>query len=385
MLFRVLFRLIETKSYFHHYFHLLGAKISPYEDDYSRFLIHILNLLIFKPLCEIIKFISFCLNMVLFIFSILIKANNIVLRFIFIKLPMNLIFFYVLFDFTLTYLVIEFAFMFVSTYVFSLKNVIKSFIRETKELSYDLFGYPEGYGSFAMEIYPDEYQDYLDSFDNPQAPNLNVYYPMRFALSSIMIRLTGVILSIAFLFILIFNFTNLFIIIDANISELRRSIDYKYFEYYYNHRLWYMKHFILPKEDILTFYLTLKYLFIIIYTTIKICFNYLFFDIYFSLGLTEIFKIKYLILNFFYSFFVYIFIIVLPIHFYYVVYHSYKIIYISKYIGYIFFYLKEIIKFFLRLLIVGLKKIWGIIYLIATVEEPDVHAQKNKNEVKKIN
>jgi hypothetical protein len=146
-----------------------------------------------------------------------------------------------------------------------------------------------------------------------------------------------------------------------------------------------MKHFILPKEDILTFYLTLKYLFIIIYTTIKICFNYLFFDIYFSLGLTEIFKIKYLILNFFYSFFVYIFIIVLPIHFYYVVYHSYKIIYISKYIGYIFFYLKEIIKFFLRLLIVGLKKFWGIIYLIATVEEPDVHAQKNKNEVKKIN
>jgi hypothetical protein len=204
---------------------------------------------------------------------------------------MNMIFFYVLFDFTLTYLVIEFAFMFVSTYVFSFKNVIKSVIRETKELSYDLFGYPEGYGSFAMEIYPDEYQEYLDSFDNPQAPNLNVYYPMRFALSSIMIRLTGVILSIAFLFILIFNFTNLFIIIDANINDLRRSIDYKYFEYHYNHRLWYIKHFILTKEEILTFYLTLKYLFIIMYTTMKICFNYLFFDIYFRLGLSEILKI----------------------------------------------------------------------------------------------
>jgi hypothetical protein len=109
----------------------------------------------------------------------------------------------------------------------------------------------------------------------------------------------------------------------------------------------------------------------------------LFFDAYIRFGLIEVFKIKYLILNFFYNFFIYIFIIVLPIHFYYVVYHAYKIISISKYLGYIFDYFKEIIKYFLRMLIIVLKKIWGVIYLIATVEEPDVHAQKNKNEVKK--
>ena len=94
MLFRVLFRLIETKNYFHHYFFLLNAKISPFQDDYSRFLEYIFNLLIFKPLVEIIKFISFCLNMFIFIFSILLKANNIVFRFIFIKIPVNVIFFF---------------------------------------------------------------------------------------------------------------------------------------------------------------------------------------------------------------------------------------------------------------------------------------------------
>ena len=73
----------------------------------------------------------------------------------------------------------------------------------------------------------------------------------------------------------------------------------------------------------------------------------------------------------------------LPIHFYYVVYHSYKIRYVSTYVGYLFFYLKKSIFFISRILIIVLKKIWNIVYLIATVEEPDVHAQKPKNEIKK--
>jgi hypothetical protein len=321
--------------------------------------------------------------MVLFIFSILIKANNIVLRFIFIKLPMNVIFFFLIFNFNLMYIFIEFVFMFVSSYILCFKSSIKSFIIDLKELSYEFFGYPEGYGSFAMEIYPDEYQEYLDSFENMPAPDLKVYYPMRFALSSVMIRVTGVILSVSFLLILFFNFTNLFIIVDSNFSELRRSLDYKVLEFYQNYKLWYIKNFISTKYDTLTFYSTIKCLIIIIYTTLKLSFKYLFFDAYIRFGLIEIFKIKYLILNFFYNFFSYIFIFVLPIHFYYVVYHAYKIIYISKYIGYLFDYIKQGISFFLRILIFVLKKIWNVIYLIATVEEPDVHAQKNKNEIKK--
>jgi len=383
MLFRVLFRLIETKHYLHHYFFLLSAKISPFEDDYSRFLECIFNLLIFKPLIEIIKFISFCLNTIFFIFSILIKANNIVLRFVFIKLPTNLIFFVVLFDYKLTYLFIEFVFMFVSAYILSFKFSIKSIIIETKELSYDLFGYPEGYGSFAMEIYPDEYQEYLDSFDNRPAPDLNVYYPMRFALSSVMIRLTGVILAVSFLVILIFNFTNLFIIVDSNLSELRRSLDYKAIEFFQNYKLWYHKNIISSTYTNATFWSTIKCVLLIIYTTLKVCFKYLFFDAYVRFGLIEIFKIKYLILKIFFNFFIYLFIFVLPIHFYYVVYHSYKIRYVSTYVGYLFFYLKKLIFFISRILIIVFKKIWNIVYLIATAEEPDVHAQKPKNEIKK--
>lgn len=361
MLFRVLFRLIETKHYFHHYFLLLSAKISLFEDDYSRFLEHIFNLLIFKPIVEIIKFISFCLNIFFFIFFILVKANNIVFRFIFIKVPVNIIFFILFFNFKFMYLFIEFVFMFVSAYVLSFKSSFKLFIIESKQLSYDLFGYPEGYGSFAMEIYPDEYQEYLDSFENMPAPDLKVYYPMRFALSSVMIRLTGVILSISLLLILFFNFTNIFIIVDSNFSELRRSFDYKFLEFCQNYQMWYAKYFISSNYDTSTFYSTFKSVMLILYATFKLCFKYLFFDAYIRFELIEIFKIKYLILNFFYNFFCYIFILILPIHFYYVVYHAYKIIYISKYIGYMLNYFNQFLRFVLRLIIVVLKKIWGVI------------------------
>ena len=184
--------------------------------------------------------------------------------------------------------------MFVSSYVFSVKIPIKLIFIDIKEFFYDFFGYPSGYnGSFAMEIYPDEYQEYLDSFENNPAPDLNVYYPMRFALSSVMIRLTGVILSISFLFILFFNFTNLFILVDANFSELRKSIDYKMMEFIQNYKVWYTKYYISSKYDTATFLSTIKCLLIIIYTNIKLCFKYLVVDAYVRFGLSAAFKIKY--------------------------------------------------------------------------------------------
>ena len=383
MLFRVLFRLMQTKSYFHEYMCLLSAKITPFANDYSRFLEVLFNLLIFKPVSEIIKFISCCLNIIFFILSILVKANNIVFRFIFIKLPTIMILFYVLFDFTLTYIFIEFVFMFVSTYVFSFKILIKSYYIEYKEaFYYDIVGYPGLYSSWAMEIYPDEYQDYLDSFEKIPAPDLNVYYPMRFALSSVMIRLTGVILSISVLAILFFNFTNLFIIVDSNFSELRRSFDYKLIEIFYKYRMWYLKHYINSTYLADSYYDLLKMLGTIIYTTIKICFYYLLVDSYIRFDLIEFFVIKYLFLKFFYNIFGYLFILILPIHFYYVLYHSHKIISISKYVYLFFYYLYILIIFFLKIIFNLLKKIWNILYLILTVEEPDVHKTNTSNEKK---
>lgn len=377
MLFRVLYRVFSTKGYFHHYFRLVTAKIENFENDYRKDLKVIFYLFVFKPIKAIIEFILFCLNTVLFIINILLTANNIVLRFVFIKIPVNVFeFFLVCFTHRLQCLTMEFIFMFVDTYFF-FKSSKREFIIECKDLSADFFGYPEGYGSFAMEIYPDEYQEYLDSFDPNPGPNLNVYYPMRFALSSVMIRLTGVVLAFSFFLFLFFYFTNLFIIVNANPSVLRRSLDYKLIETFFNYSKQYQKYTLNPeKYNNKTFYSTVKCIMILIYTYIKICLKYLFFDAYIRFSLVEVFKIKYLTINFFFNFFVYIFIYVLPIHFYYVVYHSYKIIYISTYVGYLYDFLKELLIFLFKVLRFVLKNLWLLIYEIATVEEPDVHAPK---------
>jgi hypothetical protein len=339
------------------------------------------------------KFVLFIFNVMLFIVNLYVIFFKIIFNIILkniafmINISTNIVFFFLSFNTNFRYLFIEFIFMFVDTYILSFKYFIKYYFIEFKYFFINLFSYPEGYeGSFAMEIYPDEYQDYRDSFEKVPGPDLNVYYPMRFALSSVMIRITGVILSVSLILILFFNFTNLFIIVDSNFHELRRTLLYRIVEFAQNYVLHYKKYYIddINKYTTTTFYLTLKCMIILIYNYIKICLKYLYFDAYIRFNLIETFKIQYSILNFFYNFFSNIFICVLPIHFYYVVYHSFKIIYISTYIGYFFFYLKEFLKFIFKILYISLKKIYQISYDILTVEEPPIqYAEKytkNNNE-----
>lgn len=404
MLFRVLIRFFDAKGYFHYYFCLLSARISNFENDYSKDLSYIFYLFVFKPIFAIVQFIIFCLNIIWFILTVLIKANNIFLRFVFIKMPLNFLdFIIVCFEYKVRYFIMEFVFMFVDTYIFSFKNPIKSAFFEFRDIiteiftcySYDIdkshnVDERTVLGSLAMEMYPDEYEYYREGFDVEPGPNLNVYYPMRFALSSIMIRLTGIILAISFFFILFFLFTNLFITINANPSELRRTLDYKFIETVYKYSNDFDKYRLnFEKYNNHTFYSTFKCMLIIIYTQIKVCYKYLFFDAYYRFQLTQMFVVKYLILGFFYNFFIYVFIYVLPIHFYYVVYHSYKIIYISTYVGYAYATFKKFIKFIFRMVGIVLKKIWSILYEIATAPEPhpDFYGLKRRedNQINKIN
>ena len=388
MLFRVFVRIFSAKAYFNYYFCLLTAKIVHFKNDYSKDLSVIFYLLVFKPIYAILQFILFCLNTIWFIVSILIKANNIVFRFIFIKSPINILtFFLLLCSYKIRYLVMEFFFMFVDSYILSFKDLIKSTIIECRDILDDFIYWlepkvieygPENpnmkvYGNFAMEMYPEEYQEYRDSFEKNPGPDLNVYYPMRFALSSVMIRLTGVILAISFFLALFFLFINSFIIVNANPSELRRSVDYKFIETLQSYLKQYQKYTLNPeKYNTFTYYSLVKCMMIIIYTHTKICLKYLFFDAYIRFNLMSVFKIKYLTLNFFYIFFGYIFIYTLPIHLYYVVYHSYKLIYISTYIGYFYNFLKKVFNYIFKISSIVVKKIWIISYEIATVEEPPV-------------
>jgi len=388
MLFRVLSHMLKTRVYFDYYLTLLLAMISSFNNDYRKDLSVIFYLLIFKPINAILQFILFCLNTIWFIISILLKANNIVCRFVFIKTPLNILNFCLLLCSDKTrYLVMEFFFMFVDAYILSFKESIKSIIIECRDIWDDFVYWLEPtvveygpnnpnmkvYGNFAMEMYPEEYEEYRNSFENNPAPDLNVYYPMRFALSSVMIRLTGVVLSISFLLVLFFYFTNSFIIVNSNPSELRRSIDYKLLETLQLYLTQYQKYTLNPeKYNTFTYSSLVKCMMVIIYTHTKVCLKYLFFDAYIRFDLMSVFKIKYLTLNFFYIFFVNIFIYTLPIHFYYVVYHSYKLIYISTYVGYFYKILKEISSVIFKILTIVSKKVWIITHKIATAEEPPV-------------
>jgi hypothetical protein len=366
MLFRVILRFINLRAYLSFFFSFLIAKISYPEEDYSRFLEYIFINLIFKPINKIITFFVFCFKMILFILYILLKAIHIVLHFIFIIVPMNIIYFVLSFNYEWRYLFVEFVFMFVDAYVLSFKYHIKSF-------TYDIyFDTKHLLCGGVYELTEEEYEEYKRSLKRISAPDLKIYYPMRFALSSVMIRLTGVILSISLVLIIFFNFTNIYLIVDCNFNELRRSIFYKFIEFFNNYETEYLKYADSEKYNSSTFYSTIKCIIIIIYLYIRLCIHFLIFDAYDRFELIELLKIKYLTFGFIYNFLFYIFIYILPIHLYYVIYHSYKIISITKSIGSIFSFFISSFKKIYKNFKIFFNYTTRIATLIVNAEEPPV-------------
>lgn len=377
MLFRFIIKFINLSSYLNVFFSFLIARFSYREEDYSRFLEIIFINLIFKPLNEIIKFFIFCFKIVLFILYTLLVAIHFVVHLFLIILPFNLINFIVSFKYDLRYLFIEFVFVFVDAYILSFKYSIKSFYYDICSDIKDMF-YAKTY-----EVDEDEYENYKNSLKTSSAPDLKVYYPMRFALTSVMIRLTGVILSISLFLILFFNFINIFIIGDLNFSELRQTMTYKFIEFFNNYKSDSLKYSNVEKYNNATFYSTVKCIFIIIFLYVKACINYLIFDAYNRFNIMEILKTKSLIFCFFYNFFYYIFIYVLPIHLYYVIIHSYKLISITKIIKKLFGFIKTFVRTVHTILTPSFRGVNKFFLIISTIEEPAVKQLKILVKLKK--
>lgn len=377
MLFRVIIRFINLRTYLSFFFSFLIAKISYPEEDYSRFLEYIFINLIFKPLNEIIKFFVFCFKITLFIIFIMLKAIHIVLQFVFIIVPVNIIYFIISFNHEWRYLFVEFIFMFVDAYVLSFKYNVKAYV-------YDIvFDIKMMVCGGVYELSEEEYEVYRRNFNKTSAPDLKVYYPMRFALSSVMIRLTGVILSISFILIVFLNFTNIYVIVDSNFNELRRSISYKCLEFFIDLENEYLRYSDGEKYNTLTFYSTIKCIIIIIYFDIKLSINYLLFDAYERFRFSEISKIKYLTFGFIYNFLIYIFIYVLPIHLYYVIYHSYKIISITKTFGALFSFFILCLKKIYKNSKIVFNHVKTLVIFVANAEEPPVEQWKILIKLKK--
>lgn len=321
MLLRFILRFINLSNYLNFFYSFMIAKFSWTEKDYSRFLEYIFINLIFNPLNKSINFFIFCIKMILFILNILLTANNIVLRFFLIIIPVNIISFILSFSVEKRYLFVEFIFMFVDTYVLFWKYHIKCTYYEFRDME-------------VIELTDEEYEEYRKSLTMITAPDLRIYYPMRFALSSVMIRLTGVILSVSIFLILFFEFINLFVIVDSNFNELRRTVVFKLIESVNNYKGETDKYLDATKYSTKTYLGLIQCMLIVIYLYLYFCVNYLIFAAYVRFEiLLELIELKHFIYNLIYNFLSRIFIYVLPIHLYYVTYHSYKIFSITKLIS----------------------------------------------------
>ena len=354
MIIRVFFHTLFIFHYLNNQFLIFDKKFQEFEEDYRRFLIYIFNLFIFEPICDIIKNFLIIFYIINFIFKFFFTL-------FFIKIPGILFFTYLIQPFNLTYILIESIYMFIILYIsyikyplFIIKNFIIYLITEKTKLPKIIIIDNENYKIKKNIMY---------------APDLKVYYPMKFALSSILVRLTGIILSVSFIFIFFFTFINIFINGNAIFGDFEKIFPLKivsFFSGYVFDDAIYYDPLIYNNK---TFYSTLKCILIIMYTYISVCFKYLYYDFVIRFALyTHFYKIQ-IFFSFIYILFIKLFICILPIHIYYVIHHSFKIISISKYISYLFFYLKQIIKYLFNYLVLIFKKIWSIIVYIAKAED----------------
>lgn len=360
MLLRFILRFINLSNYLNFFYSFMIEKFSWPEKDYSRFLEYIFINLIFNPLNKIINFFIFCIKMILFILNILLTANNIVLRFFLIIIPVNIISFVLSFSVEKRYLFVEFIFMFVDTYVLFWKYHIKCTYYEFRDME-------------VIELTDEEYEEYRKSLTMITSPDLRIYYPMRFALSSVMIRLTGVILSVSIFLILIFEFIHLFVIVDSNFNELRRTVVFKLIEAVNNYKGETDKYLDATKYSTKTYLGLIQCMLIVIYLYLYFCVNYLIFAAYVRFEvLLEFIELKHFIYNLIYNFLSRIFIYVLPIHLYYVTYHSYKIFSITKSLSTFYKKLKIGVKNLIQVSRFIGTPIWNYTIFMIQVENPPV-------------
>jgi hypothetical protein len=330
-------------------FKIFDKKFQEFEDDYIRFLICIFNLFVFEPIFNIIQ--TFFI-----IFYIILFLLNYFFFLFFIKIPAILLFFLILQPFNLTYLFVEIIYMFITPYIFYFKYpllVIKG------ALSKDI---PEF-------VFFDS-ADYKVKKKNMSSPDLKVYYPMKFALSSVLIRVTGVILSFSFLFIFFFSFFNIFITGNVILGDFDKIFPLKIINFFSGYiHIVNEDYYDASKYNNKTFYSTIKCILILMYTYFSICYKYLYYDFVIRFAVASYFTKLPIIFYFSYILFIKLFICILPIHIYYVINHSYRIISISKYINYMFFYLKLFIKYLFQRLIISFKKLWEFVIYIAKAED----------------
>ena len=201
-------------------------------------------------------------------------------------------------------------------------------------------------------------ENYKRPINTVPAPDLKIYYPMRFALNSVVVRITGFILSISLLLIFIFSFINFFLLGNLNIGDMFYSgFVIKFLTIFADDIQENPITHDLSKHNNYTFFSNLYCLLYVMGNFLFICLKYFYYDTMFRFQLSFLLDIRHLISLFFYLFTSKMFITILPIHFYYVLYHCYTLLPVSKAIEYIILYFLILLKGFFIALIRLLKGI----------------------------
>lgn len=461
MLFRFIKALLSFKEYSSFIDFIISTHYSKFRQDYSRFLkVFFIDLI----LNSIIEFIMFHYIIISFIIGLYIQTAHFISRHVLSWLFNFFIFVWECYTYDQRFVFFEFIYLFVERYVLDFKYKLRIILYK-----YIIYGYFDFLDSIffpviedaiyvyykektikhkekefeVVEMDDENYQILREEYDLNEkrdpyyyffsGPDLKIYYPMRFALSSVMIRITGVILSISLLLIFLFFFINLFILTNLNIFELRQTFidngfykimenlfsykdiytkyftDNKFFPYYnYTHMIqsplygkniigepivFWRNGLLITEENIIYGYIAeneykydnmTKYSFfkaalVLVYFVIKNSYFYFLYDLYVTYDFIEFERLRSLYLYFFYNFFFFLFIYILPIHLYYVIYHSYRIVSITKLLLKVVDFLKKPSKIFFNFSKIGVLKSYYVYRIIK--DTPDWPIEYKENNI----
>lgn len=320
--------------------------------DYNRFLRCFFKVFIKRPIIFSITVLKILYIIVKYVIKFLI------LKIIFIPIILSVYFITNIFN-GLVYFIVEFIYLFIELYILHFKRYLHR-IRK----------------SYVYHFYEDsliqalEYEKSLivpeKESNLPLAPDLWIYYPMRFALSSVLIRLTGIILSLICLIILYFNFFNVYLFTGIAINDIEFLHNIKMVYAFQGYVVTLPGELVPPYKNEEVYNMeTLKgvrkCLYLEIKTQIFVWYKVYYYSFIDFNELEYLFDIKPTIILFLKGIIIPIFFAVLPWHIYYAFKHLHKTISIERllmdFFSVSYFYLKRIVNISIPIII----KIYNLI------------------------
>lgn len=309
--------------------------------DYNRFLRCFLKVFIKRPIIFSITVLKILYIIIKYVIKFLI------LKIIFIPIILSVYFITNIFN-GLVYFIVEFIYLFIELYILNFKRYLHIIRKSYVYLFYEDTLIEALEYEKSLIIPEPEKESNL-----PLAPDLWIYYPMRFALSSVLIRVTGLLLSVICLIILYCNFFSVYLFTGIAINDIEFLHNIKLVYAFQGYVVTLPGELVPPyrNEEVYnmeTLKGVRKCLYVEIKTQIFVWYKVYYYSFIDFNELEYLFDIKPTILYFLKAIVIPIFFAILPLHIYYAFKHLHKTISIERVLIDFFitsyFYLKFIIN-----------------------------------------